>query len=471
LLGGAVGVLVALTIWRHPVVGILIYITTFLFTYPSALRGVGNFTINNLLGLLFVPLMLITILREGSFRLFRLKPMVMIAIAVLTVVVSAAYYHPTEDPLAQRIQAKIAKSKRAQGPALIQTRGAQQKAVTRFVFLCFFVFFIRTPRDLKLAAGTVIACLLASYLTASSGVGPAGWGTGRLRVLGEAGTGVYAARNPNKLAFFMLFALTLLWYWRRAIRSVAMYPLWFLVTAITFAMIPLTGSRSGMLNLLLFIGIVLLEGRFSFRKIAGLTLVTMIFVLQFGYSVNVLEYVLPQAVSSRLTRFDVRTEVFEEGVTAYGSAQGRQKTFVAGLKMIPRHPLFGVGVGNFSYERSIVDTSGTIGPPHNSYLWAVTEGGFFTLAVYLAMFFIVYRSLSRIERNYDARFSEIDLQWMVNAMRTALIGFLFFSIFADMWLHVFFFVLIGICIALIQLHKIYEETGRMPGKSTVTVAG
>ncbi len=266
----AVGAFVVAVVWRHPVVGILIYIVTFLFTYPSAFRGVGNFTINNVLGLLFVPLMLVTMLREGSVRLFKLKPLVMIGIAVLTVILSAAYYHPTEDPLAQRIQEKIAKSKRAQGPALIQTRGAQQKATTRFVFLCFFVFFIRTPRDLKLAAATVVACLLASYTTASSGVGPAGWGTGRLRLLGEAGTGVYAARNPNKLAFFMLFALTILWYWRRAIRSVVVYPLWFAATVMTFVMIPLTGSRSGVLNLLLFIGIVLLEGRFSLTCPLGL---------------------------------------------------------------------------------------------------------------------------------------------------------------------------------------------------------
>ncbi len=469
ILLGAVGAIMAVLIWRNPVIGIAIYVTTFLFTYPAALRGVGNFTINNLLGMLLVPLMLISMLREGSLRLISVRPLMMIGAGVAVVVMAASFYHPTEDPLAQRLEQKIERSKRSQGPVLIQTRGAQQKAITRFVFLCFFVYFVRTPRDLKIVAATVVGCLLASYLTASSGEGAHGWGEGRLRVLGEAGTGVYAARNPNKLAFFLLFCLNVLWYSRRQIRNLIMYPPWMVLTASTFAMIPLTGSRSGMLNLLLFVGIVLLEGRFSFRKIAGLAMVTVIFVVQFGYEVNILEYALPEDISARLTRFDVKAEVFEEGVEAHGSAQARQQTFKASLLMIPHHPIFGVGVGNFSYERAVVDTTGTIGPPHNSYLWAACEGGLVTLIIFLSMFYWVYRALGRIERNYDARFSELDMQWMVNAMRTSLIGFMFFSMFADMWLHVFFFVLIGKCICLIEMHRRYEETGRLPGRQTVTV--
>ena len=47
-------------------------------------------------------------------------------------------------------------------------------------------------------------------------------------------------------------------------------------------------------------------------------------------------------------------------------------------------------------------------------------------------------------------------------MRTALIGFLFFSFFADMWHHVLFYIIMGLALALIRLHQVYAETGRVP---------
>ena len=100
--------------------------------------------------------------------------------------------------------------------------------------------------------------MLLTYFNVSTEAGAFGWGTGRLRVLGEQGAAVYAGRNPNKLAYFALFGLTLLWYGRRAIKSPFIYPLWFVATLIAFIMIPMTGSRSGILNLLFFVIILLI---------------------------------------------------------------------------------------------------------------------------------------------------------------------------------------------------------------------
>ena len=61
--GGVVALVAAGLIVRRPTLGILVYLTTFLFTYPAFLRGSGNFTINNLLGLTLLPLMLFGMLR------------------------------------------------------------------------------------------------------------------------------------------------------------------------------------------------------------------------------------------------------------------------------------------------------------------------------------------------------------------------------------------------------------------------
>jgi hypothetical protein len=414
---------------RRPVLGIAIYLTTFLFTYPEFLRGSGNFTINNMLGLALLPLMLFGIMRDGSWWITRYRPVVILGVIVALMIGSSIFYSPGVDVGRDIAAERALTSSRSQGPALISTRDAGTKFFTRYVFLIFFVFFVRTPRDLKIVAGTIIACLLLTYLSVSAEAGPLGWGTGRLRVQGEAGFGIYAGRNPNKLAYFALLGLTLLWYGRRAIRSPFMYPFWALATAITFIMIPLTGSRSGLLNLLLFISIVLLE--------------------------------------NRLTRFDVRTEALEMGLEAQGSAEGRIQTAQSALRVFSYHPLVGVGIGNFNFERAILDPFGTMGPPHNSYLWALAEGGILTFGLFLAFFAYLWRAIRDIEWEYEARFGDLRLGWLVSAMRTMLIGFMFYSFFADMWHHVMFYIVMGLMISTIRVHQVYAETGQVPKAFTL----
>ena len=131
--------------------------------------------------------------------------------------------------------------------------------------------------------------------------------------------------------------------------------------------------------------------------------------------------------------------------------------------MALKNPVLGVGLGNFTAERAIVDPTGMTAPPHNSYLMAWVEGGLVSLALYLAIFFGTFRALRGLERDYEARFGPLGMGWLVSAMRTTLIGFLFFSFFADMWLHIFFYIILGMCLAVIRMHTVYAETGRIPG--------
>jgi O-antigen ligase len=461
-IGAIFGLIGGVMVVRRPVFGIMIYLTTFLFTYPSWLRGIGNFTINNMLGLMLLPLMGYGMLREGSAWLIKWRPMVLLAAIVGTMIVSGWFYTPSGDagvtPEAQRIQT----SRRAQGPALISTRDASAKFLTRFVFLTFFVFFVRTPRDAKLAAGTIIACLLMTYFSVSTAEGELGWGTGRLRVIGQGGLGVYAGRNPNKLAYFALLCLTILWYARRGIKNPMLYPFWFVTTALTAAMIPMTGSRSGLLNFLVFLSVLLMEGKFNYRKVAGLAMVTILVTLQLGFDVSVVDLVFPEDTATRLTRFDVRQEALSLGMEARGSAEGRIRTMQSAIRIFALHPVAGVGIGNFNLERSVTDPFGTVGPPHNSYLWALAEGGLITFSLYMTFFIWAFRQIRDIEWEYEARFGPVGLGWMVSAMRTGLIGFMFFSFFADMWHHVMFYILMGLVLSVIRMHQVYAETGQVP---------
>jgi O-antigen ligase len=463
LVGGMIGVMGMALVVRRPSLGVFILLTTFLFTYPAALRGVGNLTINKDLGMILIPMAAYEMLRERSWWVVRFKPFLLLGVVVASMIVSGVFYTGRSEYVEQQAVAKIEKSQRAQGPALIATRDAGAKFLTRFVFLVLFVFFVRTRRDLRSVVAILVAALLFTYFSVSTGEGQFGWGTGRLRALSEAGGAVYAGRNPNKLAYFALLVLTLLWYGRTTIKNKVWYPLWGVVTALAFVMIPLTGSRSGMLNLLVFLLIVLVEGRFNLRKILGLVAVSFLMVVQFAYDTSVVDLLLPGQTAARLSNIGVRAEVIQEsGFEAQGSAGGRFRTAQSAARVWLSYPLFGVGIGNFESERAVTDPFGVVGPPHNSYLWALAEGGLLAFAFYLWIFAWTWRRIEDIRWEYEARYGPMKLGWLVNAMRTGLIGFLFYSLFADMWYHDFFYIVMGLSLALIRMHEVYAETGRVP---------
>ena len=80
-------------------------------------------------------------------------------------IVSGVFYTGRSEYVEQQAVAKIEKSQRAQGPALIATRDAGAKFLTRFVFLVLFVFFVRTRRDLRSVVAILVAALLFTYFS------------------------------------------------------------------------------------------------------------------------------------------------------------------------------------------------------------------------------------------------------------------------------------------------------------------
>ncbi|MFN2427526.1 MAG: hypothetical protein ABR587_13880, partial [Candidatus Binatia bacterium] len=82
--------------------------------------------------------------------------------------------------------------------------------------------------------------------------------------------------------------------------------------------------------------------------------------------------------------------------------------------------------------------------------------------LYIWLFAWTIRRIHGIKWEYEARYGPMRLGWLVAAMRTTLLGFLFFSFFADMWYHDFFYIIMGMAFALIRLHDHYAETGQVP---------
>ncbi len=472
VLGAGSALLAGSLVLRRPVVGICIYVVTLLFTYPNFLSAGGNITINNVLGLVFMGMLAIGIIRERPGWLLGEPVMVALAIAALIFIVSAFAYMPPTEGSAGVVVEKALRVRAADYSVLIDMRDPRMKLLTRYLFLVFLFFFVRSPREITAVMATVVACLVMTYFSISAEAGPFGWGTGRVRVLGDIGTALYTGRNPNKLAYFALFCLALTWYYRSEVKHWFGRGLWLVAVSIPIIIIPLTASRSGVLNLLLFLAIVSMEGRFGFRRVVAMTVASLALLLQFGFQVNLVGVVLPEGVASRLTQFRANPEALAEGQIARGSFEKRGQNLISTLAMIPRHPVFGVGLGNFSTERAAVDQYGETAPPHNSYLWATVEGGLVVLILYLYVFASLFKRLRVLRREYaEGAYAPVGMKWAVDAMHTSLIGFVVFCLFADMWVNIVFYIIVGLCLSLIRLHEYYRETGTVPGgRPTVALA-
>ena len=111
--------------------------------------------------------------------------------------------------------------------------------------------------------------------------------------------------------------------------------------------------------------------------------------------------------------------------------------------MFVDYPLFGVGLGNFREVAKQVYQDEFFRPPHNSYIWALSEGGIFCFLLYLLLFWFTWRDIKWIDA---APSMPPELRWIGAALSPALILLMFYSAFADIWLSPITYILIGLVI-------------------------
>jgi O-antigen ligase len=319
-----------------------------------------------------------------------------------------------------------------------------EKLLTRLAFVLFFMYFVRTRRHLKIVLAVLFTMLYvavpASFMMVASG---AGWGGYRAR----AGWLIHSAGNPNRLAFLCLFAASMVWCfveerrrsgkaWLTALGMPALISLF--VGAIA------TGSRSGFLNTVL-VG-ALLAGRV--RGTARLRRVAVALLVLVCSGVVVAE-LLPEEAVYRATApiLDPESDIGAR------SSEKRLHTAEVGFTIFREHPWLGVGMGNFLIHQQALEPKALASAAHNSYVQTLTEGGLVVFGLYMLLFGWCLRVLMRIERRYRAGLhAEVDLLWIVRAMRVTWLLFLSFSLFADVWSHIIFYVMVGLVAVLKRLH-------------------
>jgi O-antigen ligase len=239
--------------------------------------------------------------------------------------------------------------------------------------------------------------------------------------------------NPNRLAMICLIEIACWWYWSRArpgpLRQLAALVAMGSATMVLFG----TGSRSGLLGVGV-LGLLLRASPRGFRVTMpqiGLLACAAVFAIA---------TMVPTESFERMTNFSP-----EKGEVGATSNRMREETLERAWQIFLDYPLFGIGIGNFREVSRQVYQDAFFRPPHNSYLWAASEGGMFVVLGYLALFWVTWRDL-RVVTRLAHRDPEIGAA--AGAIRVIFVLYAFFSFFADLWLNPITYAMIGMIVTM-----------------------
>lgn len=438
----------AVVMWR-PEWGVAVLLTMFLVRYgqratPSGHLTVGSvitggkglLTINNMLGIVLALIMVYRLYRENDFSFLNNRQIQIIALATLLLVL-AAYLNPID--VGEKIDLGLPTG--GQDP--------RRLIVARTLFLVLVVYFIRTPSQVRFILGIfLLLALMTAFSGLSAGLSGAGY---RSDIAGYRAGGstsfIGGAGNPNRLAMVCTLTLVLLWEYGTAVRRSGRT--WLINSTVVLLVVTIfmTASRGGVVALASTALLMFARRSTGARPILYAALVAAV-------AAPLISQMLPPEAVERLLNVPGLGQA-DTSAEGGGSIEKRRQAIDVALELAERHPLIGVGVGNWEVERFRIDPVRSIAVPHNSYLLAFAEGGLFCLLTYLLAFLVTIRELGLIIRNPRAlaKARADGLQWVVTGVRLCLISFMIFSLFADLWESIVFYLLFGIGAVLIRRYR------------------
>ena len=416
---------------RLPHVGISLFLTTFLINYPSVARGAGPLTINNILGVLFLVLLLWDVYLHRDVW-FLTDPLLyaLLGIGALFIVGTVASVYTLPDDYVQRL---IQKPLGAVYGKTDYTSRFMFQYFSRIAFTLFVLRFIRTPRQLLWVFVTMLFCILFAVPPALHAYATA---TGTdVRALTRV---VNWADNANRFAFGLLLGIAFFYYLSITTKAAWVKVVAVLGTLLLSPTILLSASRSGFMGMLL-LGFMVMLGMFggATERSKRATVSGLLLAL----AVGLVTYftILPPRMQERILNLNPFA-TSEEGSK---STEFRYATLQNSLDIIADHPIMGVGLGNFRWVHKY--THGRFKPPHNSYVWALAEGGIPLLLAFLALFYALWRRLGRLRAAYE---HHPVIPFFPNWLRVYIVLLMFFSFFADVWIEEHVFLLVGATILL-----------------------
>lgn len=407
-------------LFSRPMVGIAVMTAGFMLAaYPIVGTSLGLLTVNNLLGVGFVILLVAHVLETRDLSFLKVRPVVILALIGLVFLI-ASLHADMIFPLL-----KVSRGKRME---LDKTEEMAHDLLTRLALLIFLWVFVRSRKDVRTLHLTFMFSLFLAVPSALWN-----WANGTLMSGFRAAASVTSGANPNRLAMICLIQVACWWFWARWTPSRLRQGIALAAIGASVLVVLASGSRSGLLGC----GVLLLllqTGPRQYRvPIGQVGLISLLAIISVAFLVP------PESIE-RMLNFAP-----ERHTHGWHSTLQREETVWLGLRMVADHPLLGVGLGNFREVARQVYLDPYFRPPHNSYLWAISEGGILGIAGYVILLGTTWLDI-RVVQRLAAR--DPEMGHIGAALRGAFGIFCFFSLFADIWLNPITYLLIGQIVTL-----------------------
>jgi len=266
-----------------------------------------------------------------------------------------------------------------------------------------------------------------------------GWISGDFGAAAEVGERARAASflaNPNTFGFFMIYGVVALaYFWGTTESRLARLLIPWAAAAFAFSLL-FSASRKSFLCLLVFVAAWVW---FCYRKqvLRSWRVVAIVGAVAVGCVLLTL-YMLEHTYLG---------ERFQETAEAGGLGESRTLMYVEGLRLFYRHPIMGVGLGNFTPLSSLGTYS------HSEYIEVLSTTGIVGALLYFPIYVVLWFRLRRIER---AR-SGPKLKYQTGVFKALIICLLFLGFGTPLFIGInFWFImasLIGYTFAVDARHR------------------
>jgi O-antigen ligase len=311
--------------------------------------------------------------------------------------------------------------------------------------IIIFVVMVNAMRTLPRLRGLLWVALATGFFLSIGALGD--YRSGKFAVegyrVGGVGEGIFA--NPNDLALFFVTGVPMAVGLLLGSRSLAGKALYALAALLMVTGMVVTFSRGAFLGLIVALAVMAWKVGRRNRTLVVLG----------GFACLVLFFVIaPGSYALRLL------SIFVPGLDPVGSSDMRQQILLRSVWTAIRHPLLGVGMGNFP----LVSFHDLVS--HNSYTQVASEMGLPALAVYLLFLWTPLKGLRKIEREtFEAR-KRSRFYYLAVGTQAALVCYMVSSFFASvayLW-YVYYIVGYAVC-----LRRIYdgEEAAKAEAESHI----
>jgi O-antigen ligase len=254
---------------------------------------------------------------------------------------------------------------------------------------------------------------------------------------GGRGGGIFG--NSNDMALHLVTIVPIAVALLLGSRSLARKAMYGACAVLMIAAIALTYSRGAFIGLL--VALAFMAWRVAPRRrleifIGGLVVVVgFLAVAPGGYALRLASILVPS-------------------LDPVGSSDARRGELIRSLYVAIRHPILGIGMGNYQPEMSY---RGLV--THNSYTQVAAEMGMAALVCYTLFIVTPLRKLGQIARNTFETRADSHFYYLAVGLQASLLGYMVSSFFASVAYLWYVFYLVGYAVCLRRLYE--SETGKM----------